>query len=80
MGYISIHTLRMEGDPVNKNTSLIKHKFQSTPSAWRVTTVAQGWAIMNPFQSTPSAWRVTWRPSLSCGRRQHFNPHPPHGG
>ena len=34
---ISIHTLRMEGDPTTSSRTLTGHRFQSTPSAWRVT-------------------------------------------
>ena len=34
---ISIHTLRMEGDLYAITTRIATVKFQSTPSAWRVT-------------------------------------------
>ena len=34
---ISIHTLRMEGDPDFVISHFAPPKFQSTPSAWRVT-------------------------------------------
>ena len=33
--------------------------FQSTPSAWRVTTTQDFREYITQFQSTPSAWRVT---------------------
>ena len=33
--------------------------FQSTPSAWRVTSSRISTALLFRFQSTPSAWRVT---------------------
>ena len=36
---ISIHTLRMEGDVCCFQLSGFSVKFQSTPSAWRVTAV-----------------------------------------
>ena len=35
---ISIHTLRMEGDKYKDLGSALQGLFQSTPSAWRVTT------------------------------------------
>ena len=34
---ISIHSLRMEGDPIADNTFNVLETFQSTPSAWRET-------------------------------------------
>ena len=34
---ISIHTLRVEGDTTPSTAALTTSKFQSTPSAWRVT-------------------------------------------
>ena len=34
---ISIHTLRVEGDEMYMITCFNRDKFQSTPSAWRVT-------------------------------------------
>ena len=33
--------------------------FQSTPSAWRVTSAEHYTLKFFKFQSTPSAWRVT---------------------
>ena len=35
--YISIHSLRMEGDPEDQPTPCKRESFQSTPSAWRET-------------------------------------------
>ena len=35
--YISIHSLRMEGDPVSSGNEYVGEVFQSTPSAWRET-------------------------------------------
>ena len=35
--HISIHTLRVEGDTQIKISRIFFSKFQSTPSAWRVT-------------------------------------------
>ena len=56
------------GRPVGFVLLLINFTFQSTPSAWRETTIA---AIYLPgegvFQSTPSAWRETVEPNLLLG-------------
>ena len=38
---ISIHTLRMEGDGALTRAELYDGLFQSTPSAWRVTSLEQ---------------------------------------
>ena len=57
---ISIHSLRMEGDAVARKENFSINRFQSTPSAWRETTVTvSSPSAQNPFQSTPSAWRET---------------------
>ena len=37
--FISIHSLRMEGDPERHLSKIRKIAFQSTPSAWRETTL-----------------------------------------
>ena len=58
--FISIHSLRMEGDNTPYIFSKASFAFQSTPSAWRET---YAFAIKphayDVFQSTPSAWRET---------------------
>ena len=56
---ISIHSLRMEGDPFPEIVGKIRLQFQSTPSAWRETSWATLEYPSDPFQSTPSAWRET---------------------
>ena len=57
---ISIHSLRMEGDAADRPKRSAVKVFQSTPSAWRETTVTvSSPSAQNPFQSTPSAWRET---------------------
>ena len=38
-GWISIHSLRMEGDPACNPLRTVQETFQSTPSAWRETDV-----------------------------------------
>ena len=56
---ISIHSLRMEGDPTVIFVPVGMMKFQSTPSAWRETTRKATPKSTRLFQSTPSAWRET---------------------
>ena len=56
---ISIHTLRVEGDMGFAKPCLATIRFQSTPSAWRVTIAGFDEIEKLEFQSTPSAWRVT---------------------
>ena len=58
--FISIHSLRMEGDFRCFQNILLMFIFQSTPSVWRETFA--GWLRpVDPeiFQSTPSVWRET---------------------
>ena len=64
-GKISIHSLRMEGDPMSNIEFSKQVKFQSTPSAWRETIFLARPLRMSTFQSTPSAWRETYHPSLN---------------
>ena len=65
---ISIHTLRMEGDWHLLGLVLKESKFQSTPSAWRVTPEGgSSFLSWMGFQSTPSAWRVTYARFSSLG-------------
>ena len=57
---ISIHSLRMEGDPDAARSVASYTPFQSTPSAWRETDVQlTPLHALQLFQSTPSAWRET---------------------
>ena len=100
---ISIHSLRMEGDP-DIHTALFQFfyfnplpphggrlgedkdyvfisSFQSTPSAWRETTLlGLQWDDFDKFQSTPSAWRETTMRIPCLILIINFNPLPPHGG
>ena len=57
--FISIHSLRMEGDQNSTRFSGGERTFQSTPSAWRETQFHGFPARAVAFQSTPSAWRET---------------------
>ena len=56
---ISIHSLRMEGDPDRPDAATEQVGFQSTPSAWRETFPNGLLQLDERFQSTPSAWRET---------------------
>ena len=48
------------GRPADRPKRSAVKVFQSTPSAWRETTVTvSSPSAQNPFQSTPSAWRET---------------------
>ena len=57
---ISIHALRVEGDGTDFEWVKTDLQFQSTPSVWRATDMADI-SIDNGyrFQSTPSVWRAT---------------------
>ena len=59
---ISIHSLRMEGDDGSTWLQLESGEFQSTPSAWRETSLTFLLDDFALFQSTPSAWRETTKP------------------
>ena len=79
--FISIHSLRMEGDPTFLYPVTTGILFQSTPSAWRETfSQPQLSSTHKPFQSTPSAWRETKVHGVISPDCLHFNPLPPHGG
>ena len=78
--YISIHSLRMEGDSSSMTSAACSGVFQSTPSAWRETSVTSctglGLTHFNPLP--PHGGRpdmAVCHPSLI-----YFNPLPPHGG
>ena len=55
---ISIHSLRVEGDPLSGIVQL-HGLFQSTPSVWRETALPKNQKRDAGFQSTPSVWRET---------------------
>ncbi len=58
--FISIHSLRVEGDKMDSSGVYQCLRFQSTPSVWRETTVCHPWVFpIFRFQSTPSVWRET---------------------
>ena len=57
--YISIHSLRVEGDALDSIEYRQAFIFQSTPSVWRETIAFKRWFDDEKFQSTPSVWRET---------------------
>ena len=77
---ISIHSLRMEGDPQLDILDATGQHFNPLPPHGG----RQKWfcIIMGDyvFQSTPSAWRETCRSQEEVPRMVYFNPLPPHGG
>ena len=57
---ISIHALRVEGDPrSHARAASVFRKFLSTPSGWRATHDASDRRVWQIFLSTPSGWRAT---------------------
>ena len=57
---ISIHALRVEGDPAATPISFNMYAFLSTPSGWRATdNMLFGYSQFIEFLSTPSGWRAT---------------------
>ncbi len=78
--YISIHSLRMEGDRTFARFAASLDAFQSTPSVWRETSFVTNPFSLTKFQSTPSVWRETYCSFRTFGGTEHFNPLPPYGG
>ena len=78
--FISIHTLRMEGDKDNFIPWKLFSNFNPHPpyGGWRITYVLASADVR--FQSTPSVWRVTLHSFGFWKNQLHFNPHPPYGG
>ena len=77
---ISIHSLRMEGDPLQIADGARPERFQSTPSAWRETQQL-GFPVVSKAISIHSLRMEGDRRQAAAGIRQaDFNPLPPHGG
>ena len=78
---ISIHALRVEGDPGAAGGSASKRGFLSTPSGWRATCFSHPRLFVCPlFLSTPSGWRATYLIYSTVFRQNDFYPRPPGGG
>ena len=78
--FISIHSLRVEGDTVASAKLKFKGVFQSTPSVWRETASISTLRYFPEFQSTPSVWRETAVLLYNAKAIKDFNPLPPCGG
>ncbi len=79
---ISIHSLRMEGDlAVLAVIAIDGDAFQSTPSAWRETSIHYTTPYYNACISIHSLrMEGDTDDGLQIETEQHFNPLPPHGG
>ena len=68
--FISIHSLRMEGDLQDiSSISFIFHFNPLPPHGGRPISV-KNMIDRFPFQSTPSAWRETWKIWNGCSRKK----------
>ena len=78
---ISIHTLRVEGDPYFRLFSLMRYVFQSTPSVWRVTADDVSATVDTTISiHTLRVEGDVARPTNVRTIQPNFNPHPPCGG
>ena len=78
---ISIHSLRMEGDPKQPVLCVLR----TAISIHSLRMEGDGFSfkfeeVSRTFQSTPSAWRETCLQWWQFRKTRHFNPLPPHGG
>ena len=80
VSYISIHSLRMEGDIGRCTAGITFGYFNPLPPHGGRLFFAHCDILPVGFQSTPSAWRETVPKLLSAVLPFHFNPLPPHGG
>ena len=79
--WISIHSLRMEGDQNAHCHTVLVHLFQSTPSVWRETIKFPSSFIVqfyfNPLPPYGGRLRTSSYPPETV---HYFNPLPPYGG
>ena len=78
--FISIHSLRMEGDAINRPYRSWKRYFNPLPPHGGRRNIGVEIPMTGSFQSTPSAWRETHRATHLLTTENYFNPLPPHGG
>ena len=78
--FISIHSLRMEGDHRHIRHLWRLIYFNPLPPHGGRRMFPCSFSFRGIFQSTPSAWRETRFPPDDGFRLRHFNPLPPHGG
>ena len=78
--YISIHSLRMEGDialfdfGISEKISIHSLRMEGDLDSEKPSIDT------SQFQSTPSVWRETFLSQLSFPAQKNFNPLPPYGG
>ena len=79
---ISIHALRVEGDPSGYDRNGKFVIFLSTPSGWRATSAfCDPSRSQSAFLSTPSGWRATPdHNEFFMPLEKNFYPRPPGGG
>ena len=80
VSYISIHSLRMEGDIGRCTAGITFGYFNPLPPHGGRPLFRSRFRFPRKFQSTPSAWRETGLLLGDGGGNSHFNPLPPHGG
>ena len=79
--YISIHSLRVEGDiSLHFFSDVFVGNFNPLPPCGGRHHCTLSSPPSTPFQSTPSVWRETFPDHLVCRFHQNFNPLPPCGG
>ena len=78
--FISIHSLRVEGDALQSRLSDLERQFQSTPSVWRETAVRK--YSCTAFRISIHSLRVEGDVGKfdQMRRCRYFNPLPPCGG
>ena len=76
---ISIHSLRMEGDPECCTAIRGQGHFNPLPPHGGRQSGFAKYMVKWQFQSTPSAWRETGQ-LIPDSAAVNFNPLPPHGG
>ena len=77
---ISIHSLRVEGDPALLCRRTRGSHFNPLPPCGGRLVGIRSFPDALIFQSTPSVWRETFAFAMSSDALKHFNPLPPCGG
>ena len=78
--FISIHSLRMEGDTAVNAMRTMGQNFNPLPPHGGRPHYYDNKGMIVVFQSTPSAWRETILIDVDDFEQSDFNPLPPHGG
>ena len=77
---ISIHSLRMEGDPITGYDGIVSNISIHSLRMEGDKSIHSSMPAKCIFQSTPSAWRETAFAFSNEVLTKYFNPLPPHGG